>query len=47
MQQILSMPFTDHPCLGTSVYGAQKECNVSVHCLLFVVIAPRYYPHWL
>lgn len=33
--------------LGTLVYGAQKEYNISLDCLLFVVIAPKYYPHWL
>lgn len=41
------MSSTDHPCLGTLVYGAQKDYDISLDCLLFVVIAPKYYPHWL
>lgn len=41
------MSSRDHPRLGTLVYRVQKECNVTVDCLLFVVIVRKYYPHRL
>lgn len=41
------MSSRNHPWLGTLVYRVQKECNVTVDCLLFVVIVTKYYPHRL
>lgn len=41
------MSSRDHPHLGTLVYSVQKECNITVGCLLFVVVVPKCYPHQL
>lgn len=44
-RSLMHVFYRPHPCLGTLVYGARKEYDISLDCLLFVLIAPKYYPH--